>query len=143
MARIKLDMPENFTFSTPIPIRITDINYGNHLGNDAVLSIIHEARMRFLQHHGLSELSFENVSLIMSDAAIEFKNEGFYGDTIIAFVTAGACTRVSFDLFYKLTKQTDGKEIIVAFAKTGMICYDYHAKKVVGVPEEAKKKLAV
>lgn len=142
MARIKIDIPDNFSFSTSIPIRITDINYGNHLGNDAVLSIIHEARMQFLKHYGLSELNFDGAGLIMSDAAIEFKNEGFYGETIVAYVTAGEFTKVSFDLFYKLTKQVGDKEVIMALAKTGMICYNYGTKKVVAVPEEAKNKLS-
>ena len=141
MAKIKLELPSTFPFSTTIPIRITDINYGNHLGNDAVLSIIHEARMQFLQHHNLSELSFSGASLIMSDVAIEFKNEGFYGDVITVQVTASDFSRVGFDLFYRLTKQADEKETVIAVAKTGMICFDYNARKVVAVPEEAKGKL--
>jgi hypothetical protein len=39
MARVKIDLPDKFIFKTEIPIRINDINYGGHLGNDAVLSI--------------------------------------------------------------------------------------------------------
>ena len=46
MARIKLEMPEQFMGSFQVPVRITDINYGNHLGNDAFVSILHEARMQ-------------------------------------------------------------------------------------------------
>ena len=53
MARVKLQLPANFLFSTEIPIRISDINYGGHLGNDAVLSIVHEARIQFLQQSRL------------------------------------------------------------------------------------------
>ena len=49
MARIKIELPDNFPFTTSIPVRITDINYGGHVGNDTVLSIIHEARMQFLK----------------------------------------------------------------------------------------------
>jgi acyl-CoA thioester hydrolase len=141
MARIKLVLPEHFPFTTTIPVRISDINYGNHLGNDAVLSILHEARLQYLLKNGLSELSFAGSSLIMGDVAIEFKSEGFYGEQIIASVAAGDFTRVSFDLYYKLTKKVGDKEIILAIAKTGMICYDYTAKKVVAVPEEARVKL--
>jgi len=46
MARIKIEIPDKFIYKTEIPIRITDINYGGHLGNDSLLSIIHEARVR-------------------------------------------------------------------------------------------------
>ena len=46
MARVEIELPEQFPFATEIPIRISDINYGNHLGNDAVLSLAQEARVR-------------------------------------------------------------------------------------------------
>lgn len=139
MARIKIELPDHFQFSTKIPIRITDLNYGGHVGNDTILTLIHEARVQFLKNYGYQELNFEDVSLIMSDAAIEFKAELFYGDVITAFVTANNFSRVGFDVFYKLVKD----ETIVALAKTGMICYNYDAKKVIAVPEKAKEKLSI
>jgi acyl-CoA thioesterase FadM len=48
MARIKLTLPSAFGFKTQIPVRIQDLNYGNHVSNDAILSIMHEARMQYL-----------------------------------------------------------------------------------------------
>lgn len=142
MARIKIDLPATFSFSTNIPVRITDLNYGSHVGNDAVLSIIHEARMQFLAHHGYTEMEFAGVGMIMSDVGIEFKSELFYGDIVIASVTAAAFSKVGFELYYLLEKESSGKKITVALAKTGMICYDYERKKIAAVPEEAKEKLS-
>ena len=142
MSRIKITLPATFAFSTQIPVRITDINYGGHVGNDAILSLIHEARMQFLKHHQLSELEFAGAGLIMSDVGIEFKAEAFYGDVLIAYVTATDFSRISFNLFYKLTKATAGKEVILAVAKTGMVCYDYAAKKVTAIPEAAQQALS-
>lgn len=138
MARIKLQLPAHFSFTTQISVRITDVNYGGHLGNDAMLSLIHEARMQYLQHFGFTELSLGNASLIMSDVAIEFKSEAFYGDVLQVQVTVGEFSRSGFELFYRFTKTIEGKERIVALAKTGMVCYDYNEKKVVPVPEEVK-----
>ena len=139
MARIKIELPERFHFSTKIPIRITDLNYGGHVGNDTVLSLIHEARVQFLKSFGFDELNLEGVSLIMSDASIEFKAELFYGDTVTAFVTANNFNRVGFDLYYKLTRD----ETIVATAKTGMICYNYDTRKVVSIPAGVKERLSI
>ena len=145
MARIKILFPSSlqFQFHTIIPIRITDINYGGHVGNDALLSLIHEGRMQFLQHHGYSEMNLENTGLIMADAGIEFKKELFYGDQVICRVAAGDATRISFDIFYQLEKETNGISMPVALAKTGMICYDYQQKKVCGIPEAARVKLSL
>src|SRR5579871_1494456 len=141
MARIKIDLPEQFSFLTEIPIRITDLNYGGHVGNDIVLSLIHEARVQFLKHAGYTELDFSGVGLIMSDVAIEFKNEIFYGDIIKASITAKEFSRVGFDIFYKLEKESSNKMILLAIAKTGMVCYNYQTKKIAAVPDEARVKL--
>ena len=139
MSRIRIQLPSHFSFTTQIPIRITDINYGGHVGNDTVLTLVHEARMQFLKHLGYTELELEGRSLIMSDAAIEFKAELFYGDTITVQVAAGEFTRVGFQLYYRLMKEG---QVVVAVVKTGMICYDYAAKKVTALPEPAIKKLS-
>lgn len=139
MARIKLQLPETFTFSTSIPVRITDINYGGHVGNDAVLSLLHEARMQFLLHHDYSEMNLAGVGIIMADAAIEFKGEAFYGDVLTAYVAAREFGRVGFDLYYKLVKGKE--ETVVVLAKTGIVCFDYEKRKVVAVPPEAVEKM--
>lgn len=142
MARIKIDLPEKFSFTTYIPVRITDINYGDHVGNDTILSLLHEARVQFLKTFGYKELEFEGVGMIMSDVGIEFKNELFYGDVVIASVAVTGFTKISFELFYKLEKEEAGKKILVATAKTGMVCYDYDKKKIVAIPEKAVQKLS-
>lgn len=77
MARIKIDMPEDKLAEIKIPVRISDINYGNHVGNDAFVSIIHEARAQWLQQEGYTELDFAGTGLIMSDLAVEFKMKLF------------------------------------------------------------------
>jgi acyl-CoA thioester hydrolase len=143
MARIKIDMPQDFSFSTSFDVRITDLNYGAHVGNDKVLSFLHEARVRFLQSLGYSELNIEGVGLIMADAALIFKNEMYYGDELLISIHPIEFSRVGFDLVYKIEKKPEQALILVAIAKTAMVCYDYSMKKVVGLPERAMAKLKI
>ena len=138
MARIKLTLPDFFPFRCTIPIRVTDLNYGGHVGNDTILSLVHEARMRYLHSLGYTEMNLAGVGLIMSDAAIEFKAELFWGEDLRAEVAAHELSRAGFDLYYRLSK-SDGTP--VALDKTGMICFDYAAKKVVSIPDEVRSKL--
>lgn len=138
MGRIRISTPETFSFSCTIPVRITDINYGGHVGNDTLLTLVHEARMQYLGQWGYTEMNLAGAGLIMADAGIEFKKELFYGDRVIASVTAGDFTRIGFDLYYKLEKSIEHGPVLVALAKTGMICYDYTQKKMVSVPEAAR-----
>ena len=141
MPRTKLSLPEHFSFTTEIPIRITDINYGGHVGNDSILSIIHEVRVQFLRHHGYQELDMIGVGLIMADVTIEFRSELFYGDILRASIAPAEFSRVGFDLYYKLEKQAGEKWIVASNARTGMVCYDYKLKKIASVPKEAMNKL--
>lgn len=141
MSRVKINLPPAFSFSCKIQVRITDINYGGHMGNDSVLSIIHEARVQYLQQLGYTELNLAGAGLIMADAAIEFKSEVFYGETITASVAAGAISKIGFDLYYKLENQENGNSKTIAIVKTGMICFDYTKKKIMAVPEEVREKL--
>jgi acyl-CoA thioester hydrolase len=138
MARVKIEIPEQFIASFIIPVRIADINYGNHVGNDAFVSIIHEARMQWLQQHGYTELNIEGIGLIMSDLSIEFKNESFYGDQVEVKIGAGEVSSAGFSLYYRLFAKRNNEIILLANAKTGMVCYDYTAKKVVIIPEKLK-----
>lgn len=138
MARVKIEIPEQFIASFIIPVRIADINYGNHVGNDAFVSIIHEARMQWLQQHGYTELNIEGIGLIMGDLSIEFKNESFYGDQVEVKIGAGEVSGASFSLYYRLFAKRNNEIILLANAKTGMVCYDYTAKKVVVIPEKLK-----
>jgi acyl-CoA thioester hydrolase len=136
MGRIKLEMPGNILALISIPVRITDINYGNHLGNDSLVSIVHEARVLWLKQHDYTELNACGAGLIMGDLAVEYLRESFYGDTLNISVAAGEITKVSFELFYSIETKRDEKNILIAKAKTGMICYDYTNKKVISIPED-------
>jgi acyl-CoA thioesterase FadM len=140
MARIKIALPPQFTFSTQIPVRITDINYGGHLGNDALLSLLHEARVQFLRRYGYTELDIAGKSLIMADVAIEYKGEGFNGDLLTFEMAAADLHKYGFDLVYRVTNQT---QKLIALAKTGMVCFDYSHRKMASLPAEVVTAFSV
>ena len=48
MARTKIDAPESFSNTISLALRISDINYGGNVGNDSILSLLHEARIQYL-----------------------------------------------------------------------------------------------
>lgn len=139
MARIKLEMPDNYLFSTELAVRISDINYGGHMGNDAVLSMVHEARLRFLKHYHYAEFDVEGAGIIMADSAIVYKAEGFHGDRIQVDVTVTDFNKYGCDLYYLLSNKETAVEI--AHAKTGIVFFDYDNRKVVAVPENFRNKV--
>lgn len=140
MARTKIELPEKFAFKTQLKIRISDINYGGHLGNDSVGSLIHEARFQFFKSLGYKdELSLEGVGAIQADMVIVYKNEAFHGDQVELKVAVTEISKVSFDLTYLIKEAGSEKEI--ARGKTTIVTYDYDQKKKISVPQPLVEKL--
>lgn len=141
MARIKIQLPEKCMGTFNIPVRITDINYGNHVGNDSLVQIIHEARMKFLHQYNYTEIDVCGTSLIMNELFIEFKNESFYKDILQVKIFIGEIFKVGFEIFYSLSAIRDQSSVVIANAKTGMVCFNYKEKKLMAVPKELKQIL--
>lgn len=136
MARIHLALPERLPFWTEIDVRVTDMNYGAHLGNDAMLGLIHEARWRFLRHHGMSEGDCGGAPLVLSDVAIVYRKEAFAGDRLRFEVGIADVGRVGCDFVYRVTRPADGA--LVAEAKTGIVFLDPASRRPIAVPEPVR-----
>lgn len=142
MTRVKIKFPdEKPLYTAIIPVRIGDINYGNHVGNDAILSIIHESRMQMVSEWGFTELDAGGNGFLMADVMISYKAEGFYGDILTVKIFIDELTDRSFNLLYHIGTQRGAKELEIAHAKTGMVCFDYKEKKIALMTELFKKKL--
>ena len=137
MQRIKIDLPQKFIFSTEISVRVPDVNFAGHLGNDSILSMVHEARIRFLKNWGFSEVDTAGAGIIMFDAALQYKSQGYHGDILIFDVAVENFIKNGCDFFFKITNKANGKEI--ARAKTGIAFFDYKKNKIVTVPEKFKE----
>ena len=134
-------MPEVVNFKTNLVVTINDINYGGHLGNQALVALLHEARVRFLQSLGYAdELNVDGLGLIMVDLTVSFQSEAFQGDELVCDVLVGTVSRSGFDLYYSL-KQQKGSTKIVADAKTGVLFFDYSKRTVARIPESFRAKL--
>jgi acyl-CoA thioesterase FadM len=136
MARIHIDLPDQYVFTTEIPVRVADLNYGNHVGNDAILLLMQEARVLYYRHLGLKdELSFDgSVGQIISDAAIQYKSESFLGDILVIKIGIADVNKYGFDMCYVISNKATGKE--VARGKTGIVCFDYEKRKIAVIPEK-------
>ncbi len=133
MARITIDITGKFTFETTIVIKISDINYGNHVGHDAFVSLLHEARIRFLKKFGFSEAAISGKALIVSDLAVTYKSQAFYGDKLKFEVGAGEFNKYGCDMFYRVSNVETGQLILLA--KTGIVFFDYIMNKITTMPE--------
>lgn len=139
MARITLDMPDTYIFTTKLNTRISDINYGNHLGHDAVVTLLHEARLRLFNSFGFTEADVDGTSIILSDLCVVYKAQAFYGDPLKIDMAAGDFSRHGCDLLYRVTHAKTRS--LIAEAKTGIVFFDYVKNRVSRVPRRFEENL--
>lgn len=135
MARLHLEFPEaQFYFTTQLTVRITDINSGKHLANDSMVSMISEARARFLYQFGIEEVSVNDVGIIVTDLATTYRKEAFARETLTFEVGLMDLNRYGGDIIFRITKLHNGE--LVALAKSGFVFYNFLAAKVTPMPED-------
>lgn len=135
MARLQLDFPDNsFVYTTTLTVRITDINAGNHLANDSMISMISEARARFLFEMGVPELSEDKTGIIVTDLATVYKSEAHARDQLLFEVGLMDFNKYGCDIVFRITRPADN--CLIAQAKSGFVFFNYNASKVVPMPPE-------
>ncbi|MFN8335375.1 MAG: thioesterase family protein [Cyclobacteriaceae bacterium] len=134
MPRVQLDFPAETKFTCELTVRGSDLNYGNHVGNDSMLTLMQEARISFYRSVGYrNELNFEGtIGHVIADATIVYKSEAFLGDVLTVDIAVTDFHKYGFDMFYRLRNKLTGKD--VAIGKTGMVFFDYEKRKVASNP---------
>lgn len=137
--RVKLSFPDRTEdYSCEYTVGVSDLNYGNHMGNDRFLTLAHEARLRFFDQLQMDELSFYGEALIMSDSMVQYKAQGFRSDNLVIKIWVENITARSFDLLYSVAKEN----LEVARIKTGMVFYNYDQQKIVKTPQAFLEKFS-
>jgi acyl-CoA thioester hydrolase len=138
MARIEVNLPAKFNFSTEIPIRVSDINRGNHLGHVAMLAMLEEARTRFLAALNINLEGNSNNGYLVTDVAIVYKRQAYYQQTLKIEMAANDFHGKSFDFVYRVSEASSGTE--VARAKTGHLLFDFQTQKVAPITPEFRNR---
>ena len=130
-------MSKDQVFAGSYKIRVGDINYGGHMGNDKALLLFHDARIYFLEERGFSEGNIGGPGIIMGEAHVYYKREVFRDDELRVFIHIEDIRGISFEMHYSVVRGAD--EVIKGSTK--LIAFDYDLKKVVKIPEVLLEKL--
>lgn len=138
MPRTSLEFPAAVVYRHPLTLRICDINYGQHLGHDTLVSLLHDARCGWLDSHGLSELNLggEGIGWVVAELVVHYQAEAFYADALVIELAIGEISTKGAELYHRVVR-SDGAQ--VALAKTGVVFFDYASRKAVAVPENFLK----
>jgi YbgC/YbaW family acyl-CoA thioester hydrolase len=126
-----------FPFTFSYRVSVSDINYGGHVANSAVLNIFQDARIAFLARLGpYSELDLGG-GIIMPEAHLYYRAEMFLHDQLLVGVRSQQLKRSSFTLAYRIER--DG--VLTAEGETPLVCFDYQQRKPCKIPVAFKQAL--
>ncbi len=125
-------------FSTTITVNVEHVNYGNHLGHDKLVSLMHEARLRFLEHLGQSEIDFYGISLILKSLVVNYHQEAFRGDQLTFAMTIHEVSGATFSLHYEIRNQHNE---VVADAEVVLVGFDYGKRSIARLPDLCRQTL--
>jgi acyl-CoA thioester hydrolase len=128
------------TFQTQITVRVTDLNYGGHLGNVALYSYFHEARVRYFHELGINEGNVgDGISLTQIEGHVEYKGEAFLSDVLEISVFIDDFKRTRFCVKYKIVRTADAQLIGQGYAV--LAAFDYETRKPQRLPSSFIEKV--
>jgi len=135
MARLKLEFPaDQFCFTTHLTVRVTDINGANHLGNDSMISMISEARARFLFAKTGETAQGDGPGIIVTDLATTYRSEAYARDQLCFDVGVMDFNKYGGDIIFRITRERDAA--LIAMAKSGFVFFDYATRRVTEMPKD-------
>lgn len=140
MARVELDLPEQFLYTHTINVRMTDLNTGKHVGNDQMISLLSEARYRFFCRIGFDQFDSDKQSIVVTDLVATYKTESFAQDDLQFEVGLMDFNKYGADLIFRVTKQPGGQ--LVVLAKQGFVFFDHQKHGVMPVPAAFREQFA-
>ncbi|MDN4054797.1 thioesterase family protein [Massilia sp. YIM B02763] len=139
MARLQLTFPEDqYCYTTLLTVRVTDINAADHLGNDSMISMISEARARFLFEYGVAETERDGTGIIVTDLATVYRAEAHARDQLLFEVGVMDFNKYGGDVIFRVTRPKD--KCTIALAKQGFVFYNYKTSQVVDMPDDFRGK---
>lgn len=133
MARVRLSYQEQvFTFSTTAEVRFADVNIGAHLGFDSFVTLLGEARSKFLEANGIAEVA--SPGIVVADLAVVYRAQARMRDLLRIDVGVTEPHRFGADIAYRVVRESDSA--LIGTAKTGVVFIDYDTGSLVAAPSE-------
>ena len=135
----ELTLPE---FNIDMDVRITDINYGGHLGHAELIKITHQARLKLFSKYSLKEDDLNGTGIIVKNLSVNYQGEAFFDDTLHISISIDNIDKASCDFLYKITKNLNAR---VATVMEKVLFMNYTTRKIARTPQvilDLKKSLS-
>ena len=141
MTSVKIEQRKAYPIKTELKVRVSDLNYGAHLGYDSLLGLAHQARIEIFSRWGADELDLGDgkTGLIVVDLAVSYRGEAFLNEILVFETAAVEIRHGSFRLAHRVLKSGGGH---VALIEIGCVAFDYAARRTSRLPDSFRENLA-
>jgi|ERR1035437_1710188 acyl-CoA thioester hydrolase len=132
---------EGFKHKTLIQIRFKDVDMMGHVNNANHFTYLEIARAKYFDDVVAEEVNWSKEGIILAKSTCDYKMPILFNDKVFVHTK---CTRMgnkSFELHYKIIKEENSKEILLAEASSIQVCFDYEKRENILMPEKWKKKI--
>ncbi len=141
MERVQLEFPvADIVHRHALTVRIGDMNYGRHLGHDAVVTLLHEARAQAIEALGFHEWDVAGMPTVVADLAVQYRGEARWPDALVVETAIPAPQGRGVAVYQRLLRVAD--ERVAAVARVGLVLLDPHTGKPAPIPAALGDALA-
>lgn len=141
MERIQLDFPDvAIIHRHSLSVRVADMNYGRHLGHDALVSLLHEARIQAFAALDLPEWDMHGYPSVVADLAVQYQSEARWPDALVVETAVPTPEGKALTVYQRIVHAESGKT--VAVARINQLLIDMTTGRPVNVPEAVVRALA-
>ena len=141
MERVRLEFPAAaIVHRHPLTVRVTDMNYGRHLGHDTLVSLLHEARIQAFGALGLTEWDLGGYPSVVADLAVQYQSEARWPDALVVETAIPVPAGRSITVYHRVLHAEGGRP--VATARLNVLLVDPDAGRPVAIPEAVRAAIA-
>ncbi|WP_417864126.1 acyl-CoA thioesterase [Vreelandella venusta] len=141
MERVTLDFPTAAIIHRhPLTVRVTDMNYGRHLGHDALVSLLHEARVHAFAALGFPEWDIKGYPSVVADLAVQYQSEARWPDALVIETAVLEPQGKALTVYQRICQATTNK--VVATARVNQLLLDLSSGRPVKVPDDVAQAIA-
>ncbi|MFY0991363.1 acyl-CoA thioesterase [Halomonas sp. C05BenzN] len=141
MERVRLEFPAaDIVHRHPLTVRVTDMNYGRHLGHDTLVSLLHEARIQAFGALGLTEWDMGGYPSLVADLAVQYQSEARWPDALVVETAIPPPEGRVISVYHRVRHAEGGRP--VATARLNVMLVDPDAGRPVAIPEDVRQAIA-
>ncbi|MBM7073552.1 hypothetical protein JQC92_16175 [Shewanella sp. 202IG2-18] len=76
-------MSDSTPFSIDLPVRISEVNYGDHLGHAALASLLHQTKILYFKRNNIDERDIHGIGAIVRRLEIDYRGEAHFNDCLL------------------------------------------------------------